>query len=56
MFYNIIDGKDTMVFHYNDSNEVVGQTFTVKPPCGNRSVDGIVAFLNNGRLDEYVAS
>jgi hypothetical protein len=45
-----------MIFHYHDSNEVVGQPFIVKFPSGNRSVDGIVAVLNNGRLDEYVGS
>jgi hypothetical protein len=55
-YYIIFDGNDTLVLHYDDGGEVPGQPVTIKLPRDNRSIDDIVAFLNDGRLDEYVAS
>jgi hypothetical protein len=55
-YYNIFDGNDMLVLHYDDGGEVLGQPVIIKLPRGNRSIDDIVAFLNDGRLDEYVAS
>jgi hypothetical protein len=54
--YNIFDGNDTLVLHYDDGGEIPGQPVTIKLPRGNRSIDDIFEFLNNGSLDEYVAS
>ena len=54
-YYSIFDGNDTLVLHYDDGGEIPGQPVTIKLPRGNRSIDDIVAFLNNELLDEYVA-
>jgi hypothetical protein len=40
----------------NDGGEIRPYDVTIKLPLGNRSIDDIVAFLNNGLLDECVAS
>jgi hypothetical protein len=55
-YYNIFDGNDTLVLHYDDGGDIPGQPVTIKLPRGNRSISDIVAFLNNGLLDENVAS
>jgi hypothetical protein len=55
-YYYIFDGNDTLVLHYDDGGMIPGQPVTIKLPRGNRSIDDIVAFQNDGRLDEYVAS
>jgi hypothetical protein len=55
-YYNIFDGNDTLVLHYDDGGEIPGQPLTIKLPRGNRSIDDIVEFLNNGLLDDYLAS
>jgi hypothetical protein len=52
-YYSIFDGYDKLVLHYYDGGEDPGQPVTIKLPRGNRSVDDIVAFLNDGRLNEY---
>jgi hypothetical protein len=53
-YYSIFDGNDTLVLHYDDGGMIPGEPVTIKVPRGNRSIDDIVAFLNDGRLDEYV--
>jgi hypothetical protein len=55
-YYNIFEGNDTLVLKYDDGGMIPGQPIIIKLPRGNRSIDDIVAFLNDGRLDEYVAS
>jgi hypothetical protein len=50
------DGNDTLVLNYEDGDETRPANVTIKLPHGNRSVDDIVVCLNDGRLDEYVAS
>jgi hypothetical protein len=54
--FSIFEGKDTLVLHYDDGGEIRSDDVTIKLPHGNRSVDDIVAFLNDGRLGKYVAS
>jgi hypothetical protein len=54
-YYSIFEGNDTLVLKYDDGGEIPGEPVTIKLPHGNRSIDDIVAFLNDGRLDEYEA-
>jgi hypothetical protein len=55
-YYSIFDGNDTLVLKYDVGGEIKRPPVIIKLPRGNRSIDNIVAFLNDGRLDEYVAS
>jgi hypothetical protein len=55
-FYSIFEGNDTLVLHYDDGGKIRPNDVTIKLPHGNQSVDDIVAFLNDGRLDAYVLS
>jgi hypothetical protein len=55
-YYSIYDGNNTLVLKYDDGGEIPGEPVTIKLPHGNRSIDDIVAFLNDARLDEYEAS
>jgi hypothetical protein len=41
---------------YDDGGEEREPDVTVRLPHGNRSVDDLVAYLNDGRLQDYVAS
>jgi hypothetical protein len=55
-YYSIFDGNDTLALKYDDGGEIPGEPVIINLPRGNRSIDDIVEFLNNGLLDEYVAS
>jgi hypothetical protein len=48
--------NDTLLLHYDDGGEIGSDDVTIKLSRGNRSIDNIVAFLNDGRLDAYVAT
>jgi hypothetical protein len=55
-YYSIFEDVDTLVLAYDDGGEERAPDVTVRLLHGNRSVDDIVAYLNDGRLQDYVAS
>mgnify|MGYP003684306549 CR=1 FL=1 len=55
-YYSIFEGNDTLVIAYDDGGDIPLGDVTIKLPHGNRSVDDIVVYLNDGRLDGYVVS
>jgi hypothetical protein len=55
-YYNIFEENDTPVLAYDDGGQERAPDVTVRLLHGNRSVDDVVAYLNDGRLHDYVAS
>jgi hypothetical protein len=55
-YYSIFEENDTLVLgYYDDGSDEWAPDVTVRLPRGNRSMDDLVAFLNAGRLHDYVA-
>jgi hypothetical protein len=42
------DGNDTLVLNYDDGDETRPDNVTIKLTHGNRSVDDIVVFVDDG--------
>jgi hypothetical protein len=56
IYYNIFEENDTLVLNYDDGGDEQAPDVTVRLLHGNRSVDDVVAYLNDGWLQDYVAS
>ena len=54
-YYNIFEENDSVVLGYDNGSNEWAPDVTVRLPHGNRSVDDLVAFLNAGHLQDYVA-